>query len=158
MQPGTIKNHLARCLFACLLVRLLHHGLAIFLLAPIILSLSYPIKGHYIPKPMAAEGSVDMLELRDLRQTIALLFVEVSKMDEKFATQEMHDNDFTILRRHIQVLEKNIENLMKEGEEKDARIARLEDEEIARIRKACGGEVMNLEELEAKEKAEDKAA
>ena len=58
----------------------------------------------------------------------------------------------------IASLEKDIVNLKKEGEQTDARLARLEDEEIARIRKACGGEVMNLEELEAKEKAEDKAA
>ena len=102
-------------------------------------------------KTMAAEGSVDMLEqhrieLRDLRNTIALLFVELSKlnekfaellkMNEKFATQEMQDHDFNILRRHIEVLEMNVENLMKENDEKDARLERLEDEEKARIQNA----------------------
>ena len=98
-------------------------------------------KGALHTKTMAAEGSVDMLEqhrieLRDLRNTIALLFVELSKMNEKFATQEMQDHDFNILRRHIEVLEMNVENLMKENDEKDARLERLEDEEKARIQNA----------------------
>jgi len=96
--------------------------------------------------------------------------VDVSKLTEKF--EDMHNNDFDILRHNIENLEheaslirsgiKHIEediernaatsgnqwgtliklfieirneviDLEKEGKKKDARIARLEDEQIARI-------------------------